>query len=123
MHSGLLQKQVLPGRGRRVEQLHLTRAEFTIQNFIQKFLALALILLAAQLDLQTEFKEVESHFYFVYRKVNFEVSKLKKKSTIQNHHKLKSNRSRSFTTGWPDTSTWRSFPAVFCEKRNNPTEC
>lgn len=87
MHSGLLQKQVLPGRGRRVEQLHLTRAEFTIQNFIQKFLALALILLAAQLDLQMEFKEVESHFYFVYRKVNFEVSKLKKKkSTIQNHH-------------------------------------
>lgn len=68
-----LQKQVLPGRCRRVEQLHLTRVEFTIQKFIQKFLALALVFLAGQLDFQMEFKEVESYFYSVHRKFSFEV--------------------------------------------------
>lgn len=67
MYSELL--QVLPGRCRRVKQLHLTRVEFTIQ----KFMALDLLFLAGQLDFQMEFKKAESYFYFVHRKFNFEV--------------------------------------------------
>lgn len=71
MYSELLQKQLLPGRHRRVEPS--IRVEFKVQKFIQKFLALDLIFLAGQLDLWMEFKKVESYFYFVHRKFNFEV--------------------------------------------------